>query len=189
MFQASIAARALTGVVLLPLLGLLGPGCASGETAPDDPGPAGAGEFVAFAPDFQSLLDWPRHPIDRPPIPMVHESGKYLVFINRPPPAGATEFPVGTIIAKIPQGRGETFAMAKRGGTYNSRGARGWEWFELKAQADGSWAIAWRGITPPEGCGYSGIVGGGCNVCHSAAAANDYVQTPTLQLAAPAAPP
>jgi hypothetical protein len=72
--------------------------------------------------------------------------------------------------------------MAKRGGDYNARGAQGWEWFELKAQLDGSWTIAWRGITPPEGCGYSGIAGGGCNICHTGAIANDYVQTEGLRL-------
>ena len=158
-----------------------------GDDPEDGPGgePAMPGQFVAFAPDFQNLLDWPRFAVDRPPLSAIHDNGKYLVFINRLPPAGATEFPTGTMIVKIPQGRGDVFAMAKRGQPYNTRGALGWEWFELKSQPDGSWTIAWRGITPPEGCGYSGIAGGGCNLCHAAAAASDYVQTPDLRLPAP----
>ena len=106
---------------------------------------------MAFAPDFQNVLDWPRFAVDRPPLSAIHDNGKYLVFINRVPPAGATEFPTGTMIVKIPQGRGDVFAMAKRGQPYNARGALGWEWFELKSQPDGSWTIAWRGITPTRG--------------------------------------
>jgi hypothetical protein len=172
----------IAGRVAIPLLiaaaaiGCHGDGNEAGDT------PAGPGQFVAFAQDFQGVLDWPRFAVDRPPIPAIHDSGKYLVFINRMPPPGADRFPTGTIIVKIPQGQGDVFAMAKRGGDYNTRGAQGWEWFELKAQLDGSWVIAWRGITPPEGCGYSGIVGGGCNLCHASAVGNDYVQTTDLRL-------
>jgi hypothetical protein len=112
---------------------------------------------VAFAQDFQGVLDWPRFAGDRPPIPAIHDSGKYLVFINKLPPRGTDRFPTGTIVVKIPQGQGDVFAMAKRGGDYNTRGAQGWEWFELKAQLDGSWVI-------------------------SSAVGNDYVQTTDLRL-------
>ena len=167
-------------VAILLIVAVAASGCGGSSSGGDTP--AGPGQFVAFAPDFQGVLDWPRFAVDRPPIPAIHDSGKYLVFINKMPPAGAERFPTGTIIVKIPRGQGDVFAMAKRGGEYNARGAQGWEWFELKAQLDGSWVIAWRGITPPEGCGYSGIAGGGCNLCHAGAVGNDYVQTTDLRL-------
>ncbi len=52
---------------------------------------------------------------------------------------GGREYAVGTMIVK--QARlesrpeGQLFAMVKRGGDYNAKGARGWEWFELALRA------------------------------------------------------
>jgi hypothetical protein len=88
----------------------------------------------------------------------------------------------GLSAVKTMQG-GDIFAMAKRGGAYNTRGAVGWEWLELKQLATGL-AIVWRGIAPPAGACYGAIVGGACNDCHSGAPNNDYVLTPALQLGA-----
>jgi hypothetical protein len=110
----------------------------------------------------------------------IHRSGKRTVYINQLPPTGATSFDTGTIIVKTMQS-GEVFARVKRGGDYNKNGNLGWEWFELK-QVDAAWVIVWRGITPPAGFCYGGIVGGACNDCHRVFAHNDFVATAALDL-------
>ena len=82
--------------------------------------------------------------------------------------------------------------MAKRGGGYNADGAAGWEWFDLDPSPTTTRPlIDWRGPTPPEGRGYECALGegeagaeriGDCTTCHRAAASNDFVLTPGLQL-------
>jgi len=116
-----------------------------------------------------------------------------VVFLNHRPPHGATSFSVGTVIVKeifptdaADANGAKTFAMAKRGGNYNSSGAAGWEWFELDPPQSinpDMPSIVWRGVAPPAGENYGGSSGGTCNDCHSAARANDFVQSPPLQLA------
>ena len=102
------------------------------------------------------------------------------------PAREAREFPVGTIIVKqarlAARPEGQLFAMVKRGGGYNLRGAVGWEWFELAEREDKSVAIKWRGISAPSGEEYGGDPHGTCNVCHSEAKANDFVKSPALAL-------
>ena len=53
-----------------------------------------------------------------------HVAGKRTIYINHEPPAGATEFPVGTIIVKETAADGKIFARAKRGGTLQHDGRR-----------------------------------------------------------------
>ncbi|HEY0715045.1 MAG TPA: hypothetical protein VGF45_20355, partial [Polyangia bacterium] len=86
------------------------------------------------------------------------------------------------------------FAMVKRGASYNARGARGWEWFELR-ERDGRFTIAWRGLDAPSGEGYGGGGDaevdplGGCNSCHDLSSGNDYVRADALELTTLIAPP
>jgi hypothetical protein len=73
------------------------------------------------------------------------------------------------------------FAMVKRGGDFNSEGARGWEWFELEDVEDGGVLIVWRGVGPPADEGYGGDPLTGCNECHTPGN-NDCVLAPALDL-------
>lgn len=158
---------------LLPWLAACGP--AEMKTTPT--------VFIALARDFQAFDQWEHFDLPTGEITASpHTAGTRTVFLNARPAKGSTAFPVGTVIVK--QGVEHVFAMAKRGGGYNSAGADGWEWFELKAATDGSQAIVWRGITPPVGEKYSGTSGGTCNTCHDAAKANDWVQSEPLRLEA-----
>lgn len=166
--------------------GALGPATSPNGLPLDDAGvapPASAGAFVAFQRDFQGFTAWPHFDLVSELAVgegAIHRSGKRTVYINRMPAAGAASFDTGSIIIKSMQS-GEVFARVKRGGDYNRNGAPGWEWFELKL-VDGEWVIAWRGITPPAGFCYGGIVGGACNDCHRAFAHNDFVATAALDL-------
>jgi hypothetical protein len=150
-----------------------------------DPG-GDPGSFVAFQRDFQGFAGWQRYEIGNfEPVGdgLVHIAGKRVVYVNQMPVAGKSAFPVGTIVVKTMQ-TGETFAQVKRGGTYNAKGAVGWEWFELK-EVNGEWVILWRGIAPPVGaCATTyGASGGACNGCHASFAGNDYIGTSVLDLA------
>jgi hypothetical protein len=92
---------------------------------------------------------------------------------------------VGTIIVKEiindDPTQNDMVARVKRGGTYNARGASGWEWFELRSTSDGVAGILWRGVGPPAGESYLGNVDGGCNACHGGA--DDVsILLPALQL-------
>jgi hypothetical protein len=141
------------------------------------------GSFIAFQRDFQGYASWPRFELpSNTPIGdgTIHGNGKRVVYINRMPPAGAAAFETGTMIVKTMES-GEIFGRVKRGGEYNRSGNVGWEWFELQQQGADS-VIVWRGITPPAGFCYGGIVGGACNECHRVFAHNDFVATRALQL-------
>jgi hypothetical protein len=150
------------------------------------PGPAPAptpGSFIAFQRDFQGFASWPS--IELPGNNVIgdgtiHGSGKRTVYINRMPAPGSVAFETGTMIVKTMES-GEIFGRVKRGGEYNRSGNVGWEWFELQQQGADS-VIVWRGITPPAGFCYGGIVGGACNECHRVFAHNDFVATRALQL-------
>jgi hypothetical protein len=158
-------------------------GAAACGTSPAASGSDG-GTFVAFGPDFQSFSDWPAHVIENGPMGgLSHVAGRRTVFINHLPAAGATEFPVGTIIVKRTEMDGKIFARAKRGGTYNAKGAAGWEWFELTETPDHVAVIRWRGVGPPLGETYGGDPNAGCNMCHKLAVANDYVLDQALMVA------
>jgi hypothetical protein len=163
--------------------------CACG---PVEGGPADAGQtFLAFPTDFKGYAQWESFSLTSTPVAgSPHTTGERVLYLSRRPPRGATEFPVGTIIVKSMPPEAKVFAMVKRGGGYNPdqntatgfvAGALGWEWFELDPQPSGDVAFVWRGVGPPSGEGYGGDPNG-CNSCHVASRANDFVQSGVLNL-------
>lgn len=153
-------------------------GCGGGGT---DPG-AGGGSFIAFPRDFEGFKSWTMFDLGDDQTDGLPVVGRRRAYLNKVPPHGSTSFPVGTVIIKtigeeepMP---GQTFAMAKRGEPFNMLGALGWEWFELVEAANAAPVIKWRGITPPAGETYAGIMGGACNTCHALDNVNDFVPSP-----------
>ena len=135
-----------------------------------------------MASDFADFPSWSSQTFDTTvALGASHVAGRRTVYINQRPPAGAAEFPVGTLIVKVTETDGKIFARAKRGGNFNRSGALNWEWFELEEGTAGL-SVRWHGWGPPAGEMYGGDAGGACNGCHSAAAANDYVLSPGLVL-------
>ena len=97
-----------------------------------------ANTFVPFAKDFQGFRTWEAFPLPtQVAAPAsnvnVHLGGKRTLYLKARPPKGSTTFPVGTLIVKEVLGAGENklFAMTKRGGDYNSNGAKGWASFSM----------------------------------------------------------
>lgn len=157
---------------------------------------AGGGDFVALTGDFADYRSWERFDVPGPTTDDGHLTGPRQVWLNARPPAGATSFPVGTIIVKT-AGSGDDptawtiLGRARRdGGAYNADGAPGWEWFGLQADDAGRLAISWRGADAPEGVylslvddtGAPPITSGDCNSCHALFGDNDTVATPALDL-------
>jgi len=139
--------------------------------------------MVAFARDFAAFRSWPSRTTESEvSLGGSHIAGTRIVYINQMPPAGATAFPIGTLIVKNMQTDGRLFARSKRGGGYNVTGAVDWEWFELTEAATGEVGIKWRGFGPPSGETYAGDPQGGCNTCHVLGKANDYVLSGWLAL-------
>ena len=145
--------------------------------------------FIAFARDFDGFRTWPSHTFDSPPTTTTHVGGLRTVYINQLPAPDATAFPLGTLIVKETASDGKLFARVKRGGGYNKTGAVDWEWFELDETATGAVVVRWHGFGPPAGEMYGGDPNSGCNLCHKAVPANDYVLSPWLTLAGAALPP
>ena len=147
---------------------------------------------MAFASSFTGYHGWSSFHLEHgTQADGVHDVNAPLTaYLNKMPPKGATEFPVGTIIVKeVEQGAIDTrqvFAVVKRGGGYNPDGALNWEWFELNRNAgSGDTArIVWSGVQPPPGDKYSGGVKGECNGCHLGAKSNDYIWSAPLNLKA-----
>jgi hypothetical protein len=143
--------------------------------------------YLAFAQDFHGYHDWPSYDVSEDAdLVGIHDGSLVTEYINRLPPAGSSEFPLGTLVVKEATGGTiphEIFAMAKRGGGFNET-ATGWEWFELENLdcADDRVKLIWRGVGPPIGEMYGGDPNGGCNGCH-AACGNDAVCAKALQLA------
>jgi hypothetical protein len=155
-------------------------GCSAAAPGAADAPPT----FLAFTPDFAQFRTWTSVHSDGPTPGTVPDDvlGPRTQYLNHAPPAGSTEFPVGTIIVEARENSlKKIFAGVKRGGDYNPQGARDWEWFELSESASGVVSLLWRGVGPPNGDTYGGDVNG-CNVCHAACAANDYVCSPLLSL-------
>jgi hypothetical protein len=150
---------------------------------------ASGGTFIAFDRNFEGFQSWERFSLGDSALPG-HPPGPRFAYLNRRPPRGATEYPVGTVLVKTveagtPQ-QWELFAMVKRGGDYNAMGAVGWEWFLLRLDAGGKPYVLSRGINPSsDGHGYGAGVATGptCNSCHAnaAAATTDHVLSPQLE--------
>lgn len=172
------------GRALALAAGALLAGCGEGASpAPDEPG-----TFIAFDRDFAGYAAWPRTDLGSLSL-AGHPPGPRWVHVNRALPAGATAYPVGTIIVKVVQAEPDPtqwvlFGMVKRGGTFNAAGARGWEYFVLRLTRDGVPVVVSRGLAP-------GLVGGlyttgdglGCNSCHGTEDARelDGILTPSLR--------
>ncbi|CAN5402837.1 hypothetical protein BH09MYX1_BH09MYX1_13140 [soil metagenome] len=169
--------------------------CGEGST----PTPTGE-TYIAFGSSFGGYEGWEKFdlaaaeapqdggiPLSDAGCPSGHDTSAHRVgYLNKRPPSGSTEFPVGTIIVKEMQ-KGtspdtwQIFAMVKRGGGFNPNGAKNWEWFEIKRDPKLP-LVVWRGVGPPAGEGYGSPACGGCNSCHGAAASNDYVLSPQFNL-------
>ena len=145
-------------------------GCGSGDAASGEE--IEPGTFLAFETSFRGFRGWEAFAAgtggEVPNSP--HLAGQRTAYLNQRPPPGSTAFPVGTIIVKEVVNddptKNDIVARVKRGGTYNSRGANGWEWFELRSSTETTSTILWRGVGPPSGESYLGNVEGGCNACH-----------------------
>jgi hypothetical protein len=148
-----------------------------------------------FASRFYGFHDWTFTAQALPPpdadIPdsSVHIEMPLQVYMNKVPPSGSTEFPIGTIIVKESTETDPTmrtiFAMVKVGNNFNNTGAVNWEWCDLANTNDAAFPvnINWCGYGPQLGTvdSYGGNVNT-CNDCHVLAAKNDYVWTEALQL-------
>ena len=178
-------ARLSLGKGALLMSALLGLACASGPTSKD--GGTQSDAFIAFSADFAGFHDWQSFDVTKDAAPgTIHPDAMLIEYLNKPPPSGSTEFPVGTIIVKEGTDGDPTtrqfFAMAKRGANWNVDGATGWEWFELRNAANGGVGIVWRGVGPPAGEVYGGDPNAGCNTCH-VQCGNDAVCAKAVQLA------
>ena len=155
--------------------------CSNGGDASD------AGAFEANLSSFDGFHGWSSATATAPngASDGLHV-GPLKVYWNASPPSGSTSFPVGTIIVKESEQADVTartvFAMVKNGGSENSSGAIGWEWFSLQNNADGSVNLLWRGVVAPAGETYANQAIGDCNGCHELAKKNDYVWDTALQL-------
>ena len=145
--------------------------------------------FIAFESSFSGFRQWEPFALEGTAQAPAHLAGARVVYLNSRPPRGAGGWPVGTVIVKeftqAALADRQVFAMVKRGGSYNLRGATGWEWWELKNLDEQTVQKVWRGVGPPSGEKYGGDPTGGCNVCHSNAAANDFVQSVKLSQVSP----
>lgn len=153
-----------------------GPASSSGADAGDSE------TFIALQSDFAGYESWNQFDGGNQPIDNITLTGQRTLYVNKLPPAGATTFPIGTIIVKTTVGA-QTFAMAKRGGGFNAAGAADWEWFEI-TESSGSPLIVWRGTTAPLTEVYASVSSVSCNACHTQFSDNDYVGGASLQLPA-----
>ena len=157
----------------------LATGCGGGPVSTTSGTPAFARDFDAFEA-WESFIVAGSGPGSRPDAgTQAHTSGERTIYLKQRPPKGATEFPDGTFIVK--RGAFNTFAMHKRGGTYNQDGAKGWEWAELERASSGKAIIVWQGLGAPAGEKY-GAIDVTCNDCHKAATENDSVLGLEMQL-------
>lgn len=170
--------------VLASLCALALGGCLDHELPPDAE-PDGDDSFIALPRDFCDFRSW--MPFELRDVQMhAGVTGKLMVYLKQLPPQGATEFPVGTMVVKTvevgDESAWEVHAMVKRGGSFNSRGALGWEYFDLGIDDDCTPRVHWRGERAPRDHGYKSLPGleqpdagpdPDCNSCHAAPAARD----------------
>lgn len=175
--------------------------CAAALTGcADGPAPAPA-VFIALDRDIAGFRDWPSVVVGVDSDVEGHPETDRVAYVNTIPAAGATVWPVGTVIVKsglvadVNDATGdavvreELHAMVKRAPDFNVTGAVGWEWMEL-VELEGTPTIAWRGPNPPDGDAefYGCRPGlpcegfGDCNACHAAASPFDHVMSEPLRL-------
>ncbi len=177
---------------------LLATGCGGGARPPE------VQPFVAADSDVADFWTWYSQPFVADNLAdIVYPPGSRVGFLNHRPPAGSTSYPLGTIIVKAIENddvpaNWQLFAIAKRGGDYNSAGAHGWEFLLLRVD-DGVAHIYSRGLTPvsdaqPDMAINEGsyFAGGpiACNVCHAQKmyAPNDFIIDAPLSPATAALP-
>jgi hypothetical protein len=153
--------------------------------------------FIALDSDFAKFRTWERLSVGDAPL-AGHPPGPRYVYLSQRAPKGASQYPVGTLVVKTIESdpdpsHWEVFAMTKRGGGFNARGAVNWEFFRLRMLADGTPLILTRGLfayDPDIDGGISGYNGGLmadvtdlCNGCHGtpASAASDHLLSPGLR--------
>jgi hypothetical protein len=153
-----------------------------------EPGDAGSLEPAGpiFDSAFANYTSWKSWDFSSSQDAGPHEAGGLTAWINKVPPPGSKEFPIGTIIVKRINSIPQTFAMEKRGPDanqpVNSGGATNWEFFELQTDCDGKTVShIWRGYGPPIAESYGGDPQA-CNGCHVNFAGNDFVASTPLQL-------
>lgn len=182
-----------------------GPGTSALPTAPASAAATPPEELVATHADFDGFQRWERIPLENATVPTKARPGPAAIYVNRRAPAGATSWPVGTILVKaIESGEDPrdwtVHAMVKRGALFNPTGAVGWEFFGLQLTAEGRPVILWRSEGDNDGHAYSaglslaaaaGRAPGAeltCIDCHTAAWQDDDVLTPALSLRAALGP-
>jgi hypothetical protein len=143
--------------------------------------------FIALDRDFATFRQWERVDLGDEQI-AGHPAGHAYAYLNQRTRDAA--YPAGTMIVKAFEPSWELFAMAKRGGGFNDKGARDWEFFRLKLVSDTP-VIVSRGIFAfdPDsdgGVGYGStgsVLDALCNSCHGTpeSAATDHVLTPALR--------
>jgi len=180
------APRGLAGVCAVAVALLAACGAHGGSGGADGGTSDGDQVFVPFAKDFTGYHSWDSFDVTGgAELAGIHDGSTVMEYINKLPPSGLTEFPIGTIIVKEATGGTiphEIFAMVKRGGGFNS-GLPGWEWIELANIDDGTDRVnfVWYGFGPPNGEAYGGDSSNGCNTCHFACG-NDGVCAKELAL-------
>jgi hypothetical protein len=182
----------MKALLCMPLMLVL---TACGDSSGDSggaPGEANDGvsptTYVASTASFQNFRSWRSMRSEGPPgiTDGINPTQPRTAYLNQAPPHGSTSFPTGTIIVKEFEGPSaltdrRVFALVKRGGGYDSAGAVGWEWFELKNLDATNVEVVWRGVVPPAGEAYA-PGSATCNDCHGNAKGNDYVWTTALSL-------
>lgn len=157
-------------------------------------GCSGPPQFIVVDSDYAEYATWPSFDLGDAPL-MGHPAGERVAYLNQKAPVGATQYPMGTILIKevrtVPDDptKWDLFAMVKRGGNYDSDGARGWEFLILKRTASGAPLWTSRGEAPRDsgdgGAGSyegSGLNGKTCTTCHGAVGTeqHDYILSPLL---------
>jgi hypothetical protein len=98
--------------------------------------------FIALDRDFAPFRRWESIDLGDEQI-QGHPAGHAWDFINQR--TRGSRYAVGTVIVKAFEPSWELFAMAKRGGGFNPKGAVDWEFFRLKLVGDTP-VIVSRGI-------------------------------------------
>ena len=189
------AARSLppivAGVLAVALL-VAAAGCLDHTLDPNE-GMGGGETFIALQRDFQMFRSWERVMVGEASVEGGHPVGARFAYVNRSPAPGEGAFPVGSILVKtVENGAADTWkihARVKRGGGFNSTGAFGWEWFDLRVTNEDNVVIMWRGEQPPRNHGYESLPGlgvtmtmdGNCNTCHGAARETDFILSAALR--------